>query len=101
LASFPKLVRLVLSSNPLESVPVPAGSHIPLKWTNLSLSYTRISEWSSIESLNLWCPELESLSLSGSPLVEDPHVDRVWQQIAIARLPRLRVLDGTSSTTTS
>jgi hypothetical protein len=26
----------------------------------------------------------------------DPHVDRLWQQIAIARLPRLRILDGTS-----
>jgi len=100
LASFPKLVRLVLSSNPFESVPVPAGAHIPLKWTNLSLSSTRISEWSSIDSLNVWCPELESLSLSGSPLVGDPHVGRVWQQIAIARLPRLRILDGTSSTTT-
>jgi len=26
----------------------------------------------------------------------DPQSDRVWQQIVIARLPRLRVLDGTS-----
>jgi len=96
LVSFPKLVRLGLSSNPFESIRVPAGHHVPLKLTNLSLSSTRISEWSSIDSLNLWCPQLESLTLNGTPLVEDPQVGRVWQQIVIARLPTLRAFDGTA-----
>ncbi|KAI0282126.1 hypothetical protein BGY98DRAFT_955847 [Russula aff. rugulosa BPL654] len=96
LVSFHKLVRLVLSSNSYESISVPTGHYVPLKLTHLSLSLTRISEWSSVDSLNLWCPELESLTLNGTPLMEDPQVDRVWQQIVIARLPRLRFLDGTS-----
>jgi Leucine-rich repeat (LRR) protein len=70
LVSFHKLVRLVLSSNSYESIPVPTGHYIPLKLTHLSLSLTRISEWSSVDSLNLWCPELESLTVNGTPLME-------------------------------
>lgn len=68
--SCPRLGRLVLSSNSYESIPVPTGNNIPLKLTHLSLSLTRISEWSSVDSLNLWCPELESLTLNGTPLME-------------------------------
>lgn len=96
LVSFHKLVRLILSSNSYESIPIPTGDSVPLKLTHLSLSLTRISKWSSIDSLNLWCPELESLTVNGTPLMEDPNADRIWQQIVIARLPRLRFLDGTS-----
>ncbi|KAH9966518.1 hypothetical protein BC827DRAFT_672440 [Russula dissimulans] len=70
LVSFPKLVRLVLSSNSFESIPVPSGPHVPLRLTHLSLASTRISEWSSIDFLNLWCPQLESLTLNGTPLLE-------------------------------
>lgn len=96
LSPFQKLARLVLSSNLFESIPVPTDSQIHSKLTHLSLSSTGISKWSSIDSLNLWCPDLESLSLNGTPLLEDSQLGRVWQQIVIARLPRLRTLDGTS-----
>ena len=34
--------------------------------------------------------------LNGARAPVDPQVGRVWQQIVIARLPKLRVLDGTS-----
>jgi hypothetical protein len=34
--------------------------------------------------------------LTSARALIDPQVDRVWRQIVIARLPRLRVLDGTS-----
>ncbi|KAI9460039.1 hypothetical protein F5148DRAFT_1217935 [Russula earlei] len=87
LMSFHNLRRLVLSSNSIKSIPAPSGPH---------LASTHISEWSSIDSLNVWCPQLESLTLNGTPLLEDPQCGRVWHQIAIARLPRLRLLDGTS-----
>jgi len=96
LSPFQRLARLILSSNLFESIPVPPDTQIPSKLTHLSLSSTCISKWSSIDSLNLWCPDLESLSLNGTPLLEDSQVGRVWQQIVIARLPRLRTLDGTS-----
>ncbi|KAI0306717.1 hypothetical protein B0F90DRAFT_1623181 [Multifurca ochricompacta] len=96
LLPFQKLDRLILSSNSFKSIPFPTESHDPLGLTHLSLSSTGISEWSSIDSLNLWCPQLESLSLNRTPLLTDSQMSRVWQQIVIARLPRLRTLDGTS-----
>ncbi|KAH9060015.1 hypothetical protein EDB87DRAFT_1618027 [Lactarius vividus] len=96
LSPFQKLVRLILSSNLFDAIPVPTDPQIVSKLTHLSLSLTGISKWSSIDSLNLWCPDLESLSLNGTPLLEDSQLGRVWQQIVIARLPRLRTLDGTS-----
>jgi len=80
----------------LKSIPVPTEPHVPLRLTHLSLSSTDISEWSSIDSLNLWCPQLESLTLNRTPLLEDLQISRVWQQIVVARLPKLRTLDGTS-----
>lgn len=96
LSPFPKLVRLILSSNLFESIPLPTDPQIPSKLTHLSLSSTGISKWSSIDTLNLWCPGLESLSLNGTPLLKDSQLGPVWQQIVIARLPRLQTLDGTS-----
>ncbi|KAI0273469.1 hypothetical protein BC834DRAFT_990854 [Gloeopeniophorella convolvens] len=99
LMPFQRLTRLILSSNPIKSIPIPTELDAPLQLTHLSLSSTGISEWSSIDALNAWCPQLEFLSLNGIPLLtqySDTETGRVWQQLAIARLPKLRILDGAS-----
>ena len=73
--SLTRLARLILASNLFESIPVPTHPPILSKLTHLSLSCTNISKWSSIDSLNLWCPDLESLSLNGIPLLEGATSD--------------------------
>jgi Leucine-rich repeat (LRR) protein len=37
---------------------------------HLSLSSNLLISWASIDELSRWCPNLETLSLNGNPLVE-------------------------------
>jgi Leucine-rich repeat (LRR) protein len=55
----------------MESIPpvVDQQSALPgLK--HLSLSSNLLNSWASIDELSRWCPNLETLSLNGNPLVE-------------------------------
>ncbi|KAI0053913.1 hypothetical protein FA95DRAFT_1551690 [Auriscalpium vulgare] len=99
LCAFPNLSRLIVSANPLASIPVFSAFQEPLHLKHLALSSTSISTWASIDALVQWCPELETLSLSSTPLVKDSVTGRAWRQHAIARLPVLRALDGTQIST--
>ncbi|TFY76586.1 hypothetical protein EWM64_g7423, partial [Hericium alpestre] len=73
LAPFSRLHRLILSCNPVSSIPGPNADNpappIP-QVKHLALIATGINTWSSIDALNHWLPGLESLSLSGTPLAE-------------------------------
>jgi hypothetical protein len=68
LTGFTRLSRLILSSNELSVIPYISQSE-PLPWRFLSLTSTRISSWASVDALSVWCPQLEGLSLHGTPLV--------------------------------
>ncbi|TFY71866.1 hypothetical protein EVG20_g1128 [Dentipellis fragilis] len=75
LAPFTRLNRLILSTNPLSTIPTRDGSSNtdvqPLPQVkHLALLSAGISTWESVDALNSWLPGLESLSLSGTPLVE-------------------------------
>ncbi|KAI0032818.1 hypothetical protein K488DRAFT_49021 [Vararia minispora EC-137] len=97
LRSMKQLERVILSGNTFSIIPSAEemGHSIEsLPWRFLSLSSTRISSWASVDALSAWCPRLEGLSLYGTPLVDNPENARVWRQVAVARLPSLRILDG-------
>ncbi|THH19470.1 hypothetical protein EW146_g1699 [Bondarzewia mesenterica] len=97
LQNFPSLNRLIVSANPLSSIPPLSTATFKLgTLKHLALSHTQIGTWSCIDALTDWCPVLEGLTLSGTPLVQSPGADRIWRQLTIARLPNLRALDGAS-----
>lgn len=70
--SYPRLQRLVLTSNTVESLgPVPIPSEPPLpRLKHLSLSFNKLRTWQDIDHISGWCPAIESLTLTGNPLVE-------------------------------
>ncbi|KAL7283642.1 hypothetical protein ACG7TL_003078 [Trametes sanguinea] len=96
------LQRLVLTSNSIEAIippseqhgeESPAGSSVrALK--HLALAFNRIATWRDIDALPLWCPELDSLTLAGNPLLEDPVHKPHARSFAIAKIPSLKILDG-------
>lgn len=63
--------RLILTSNKFEAIPFPDTDTIPMHGIkHLALAHNSIQAWPDIDSLSLWLPALETLSLSGNPLVE-------------------------------
>ncbi|EKM55323.1 uncharacterized protein PHACADRAFT_173426 [Phanerochaete carnosa HHB-10118-sp] len=92
LASFMGLQRLILSSNSLTMIderPDRQSSGIGhLKY--LSLTANSLTDWRDIDRLYSWCPSIESLSVTGNPLLQDTHA----RQFTVAKIPSLAVLDG-------
>lgn len=59
-----------MTSNGIEVIPSPSEDSVLLSGLrHLALAHNAITAWSTIDSLSQWCPILETLSLSGSPLV--------------------------------
>ncbi|CCM04714.1 uncharacterized protein FIBRA_06901 [Fibroporia radiculosa] len=96
LRTYPALRRLVLTANSLERIEPPSDGWVSSlqHLQHLSLSFNRLSSWRDINAIPCWCPELESLSLTGNPLVEDPEQIRNARQFAIASIPSLTTLDA-------
>lgn len=66
---FRSLQRLVLTSNWIDTIPLPDNLQVRLHGLkHLSLSFNRLKAWSDVDALSLWCPKLETLSLAGNPL---------------------------------
>jgi hypothetical protein len=107
-----RLGRVILTSNAIRMIPFPNPTHMQLYGINhLSLSSNFLSEWSDIDAMSLWFPALETLSLSGNPLMGDPHPPPFTNSeltspshsfgmharpLVIARIPSLLTLDGTT-----
>ncbi|KIM86184.1 hypothetical protein PILCRDRAFT_816109 [Piloderma croceum F 1598] len=92
---YRNLGRLILSSNRIRTIPpVTKASPILLGIKNLALSFNDLRTWRDIDSLSQWCPTLETLSLRGNYLVEDPQMGRYARQLVIAKIPSLRALDA-------
>ncbi|EIM89769.1 uncharacterized protein STEHIDRAFT_166103 [Stereum hirsutum FP-91666 SS1] len=102
LQPFPRLTRLILSSNPLALIPFLSSdksSTALLSLKHLALTSTKIASWSSIDALSRWCPALEGFHISEVPITdEDSEAGRAWRQLIIARIPTLLNLDGTTIT---
>lgn len=77
-----RLQRLILTSNVIGKIDPPltnrgapkdneSVSPSPLQRINhLALAFNRIATWYDIDMLHHWCPELESLTLAGNPLID-------------------------------
>ncbi|KIL69842.1 hypothetical protein M378DRAFT_1050127 [Amanita muscaria Koide BX008] len=87
---FPSLQRIVLTYTGLKLIPFPTGSRYPVGVKHLALSANKLKEWSDIDALASWCTNLESLNLGGNPLANEKN----FRPITIARIPSLKVLDG-------
>ncbi|GBE81694.1 RNI-like protein [Sparassis crispa] len=89
------LQRVVLGSNCIETIPPLDTPKSPVAHLNhISFSFNLLNSWRDIDTLTLWCPQLESLTLTGNPLVEDPVTGKNARQFAIAKIPSLLVLDA-------
>ncbi|KAI0723930.1 hypothetical protein C8T65DRAFT_734439 [Cerioporus squamosus] len=102
------LQRLILTSNAvakIEPLPLNEGasereetvSLSPLRGIkHLALAFNRIATWYDIDMLQHWCPELESLTLAGNPLIDDPSHASYARAFTVAKIPSLKSLDGTA-----
>jgi Leucine-rich repeat (LRR) protein len=99
---FPSLSRLVLSSNQIAQIPswdsVKGGNGDLIRpltsLKHLSLASNKILEWSSIDALFSWFPNLSTLSTRDNPITQDAITSRYYNQLVIARIPTLTALDG-------
>ncbi|KAJ7632998.1 hypothetical protein FB45DRAFT_914126 [Roridomyces roridus] len=90
---YPSLERIVLTSNKIDKIPPPVtGRTLDVK--HLSLSFNALGSWGDIDALSTWCPNLQTLTLIGNPLFNDPVHTRNSRQLAIARYPSLSALDA-------
>ncbi|KAF7295520.1 CAP-Gly domain-containing protein [Mycena indigotica] len=87
------LDRVVLASNLITTIPLPPRG-LTLGVRHLSLSHNRIATWRDVDSLSLWCPSLQTLTMLGNPLFDDPEHARSARQMTIARIPSLQALDA-------
>ncbi|CAK5265254.1 unnamed protein product [Mycena citricolor] len=93
LSAYPSLDRLVLTTNRIEEIPLPAQRRLAIR--HLSLSYNLLSSWRNIDALPLWCPALESLTLAGNPLFNEPGPAQLGvRHFVIARISSLVTLDA-------
>lgn len=68
---FPRLERVILASNEIDSIAPPAHNSLILKkLEHISLSSNNLKSWNDLDALSIWCPSLTSLSVIGNPLVE-------------------------------
>ncbi|KAF9527024.1 hypothetical protein CPB83DRAFT_748494, partial [Crepidotus variabilis] len=101
LKEYPNLQRLILTANNIESIPLLLNQQRNDTFPSLRylfLSDNQISSWNSIDALSTWLPNLQSLSLSGNPLVHGIDNEKHARPFTIARVPNLVMLDGTSIT---
>ncbi|KAI0957748.1 hypothetical protein AcW1_006039 [Taiwanofungus camphoratus] len=100
LKPYTALQRLVLTSNHIENIDIVKNASVPLiHLKHLSLSFNRLKTWHDIDVIPIWCPELQSLTLAGNPVVEDVELGRNARQFIIAKIPTLVSLDAAAITT--
>ncbi|KAI0345299.1 outer arm dynein light chain 1 [Trametopsis cervina] len=95
---YTNLDRVILSSNRLQVIQEIKDQAPFSQLRHLSLTLNSLKSWSDIDNLRIWCPILESLSLSGNPLSEDPETEKHSRQFTIARIPTLKALDAAAIT---
>lgn len=68
-----RLGRIILTSNNILAIPLPQKPNINRILRHIGLSSNRLERWCDIDALCAWFPDLQTLSISGNPLV-----DGVW-----------------------
>ncbi|XP_028277323.1 tubulin-specific chaperone cofactor E-like protein isoform X2 [Parambassis ranga] len=91
---YPSLSTLVLANNRVESV---GDSKETLEGLfpnlhSINLNNSGLSKWEDIEHLNLF-PKLEKVTTQGIPLLQ-PYSQQERRSLLLARLPSVRVLNG-------
>jgi hypothetical protein len=92
LGRLPKLRKLLLSKNPLQTITVIPFSFLQLE--SISLAETRIAAWSDIDALNHYS-HLQELRLQNVPLTETEG-SRFVRMMAIARIEKLAHMNGSA-----
>ncbi|KAJ3522943.1 hypothetical protein NM688_g8801 [Phlebia brevispora] len=97
---FSGLRRLVLSSNHLTVIDEIADPQsTPFKaLRHLALASNLLKSWTDIDRVQRWCPALESLVVTGNPLLENSETGPHARQFIIARVPTLIALDAATIT---
>ena len=90
LGRLPKLRKLLLSKNPLQTITAIPFSFLQLE--SISLAETRIAAWSDIDALNHYS-HLQELRLQNVPLTETEG-SRFVRMMAIARIEKLAHMNG-------
>ncbi|KAI0811010.1 hypothetical protein BC629DRAFT_1580180 [Irpex lacteus] len=67
-------IRVILSSNQLKTIAPLEQAPAFHQLRHLSLTFNALDSWQSIDRLHLWCPSLESLTISGNPIVEGEYI---------------------------
>ncbi|KAJ6525499.1 hypothetical protein DFH09DRAFT_1046450 [Mycena vulgaris] len=93
LRPYSSLERVVLTSNKIAKIP-PPDIRQTLGVKHLSLSHNCLESWSDIDALSAWCPTLNTLTLIGNPLFDDPVHGRNSRQFAVSKIPSLVALDA-------
>ncbi|KAF8163437.1 hypothetical protein B0H34DRAFT_649985 [Crassisporium funariophilum] len=92
---YHSLQRIVLTSNRFDGIPFPNRSADQLPGVrHISLSDNQLRAWSDVDALSCWFPALETLAISGNPLVNDTELGNQSRPFIIARIPSLLTLDG-------
>ncbi|KAI0690587.1 hypothetical protein BC835DRAFT_173148 [Cytidiella melzeri] len=98
LRCYTNLERVVLSRNRVQRID-PLGATAPFDQLRyLSLTSNGLKSWTDIDQLHPWCPALESLSLVGNPLVEDPELGKHARQFVVAKIPTLVTMNAAAIT---
>ncbi|KAF9469222.1 CAP Gly-rich domain-containing protein [Collybia nuda] len=98
LLHYRSLERIILTSNGIGTIPFPDSvQQLSHSLKHISLSFNKLNAWNDVDALSLWCPGLESLTLSGNPLMSE--LGRHSRPFTIARIPSLLVLDGAAIAT--
>ncbi|KAJ3822625.1 hypothetical protein F5880DRAFT_1613617 [Lentinula raphanica] len=99
-SAYKQLERLILTSNEIDSIPLPTDDSFVLKeLKHISLSSNGIKRWNDLDALTKWSPSLTSLAIIGNPLVESGEDMRYSRPFIIARIPTLTILDSTAVST--
>ncbi|EGN95650.1 hypothetical protein SERLA73DRAFT_60351 [Serpula lacrymans var. lacrymans S7.3] len=95
LGPYTSLERLILASNRIMDIAALDNQLSPLhRIKHLALSFNQLHQWLAFDRLYDWCPNLETLSITGNPLLKDLEMGRHARQFVIAQIPSLLMLDS-------
>ncbi|KAH8117073.1 RNI-like protein [Phellopilus nigrolimitatus] len=95
-SAFTSLDRIILTSNQIVHIPRPAPQASISNIKHIGLHNNLLSNWYDIDALDAWLPNLQTLNIGGNPLGLLLSGSKDFRQQAIARLPSLTSLNGTS-----
>ena len=91
---FPSLKTLIICENPLEEIPTDSSAELYFpSLEKLSIAKTLISDWDSLDQLRR-LPLLSDIRFSQIPLLDTYEDEKLRRQLLIARLPKMKIMNG-------